>query len=170
MGKGKMRIGEIHYSGVFDWGELYRTVVKWLQDRAYRIHEKSYKHKVGGSGAEIEWNFDGYRKHTEYIMFAVYVFVHSYDTTVVEVIRDGKKQKLEKGRLIITLDAEWKEDYSGQFKGPFNEKMKNFLTQQVLGGDKEEGFLWWDVIWYESYRLFNEMKKVLNMETATSAY
>ncbi len=167
---GKIRLGEIRYSGVFDWDAIYKTTTKWLSDRAYRIHEKSYKHKISGPGIEVEWNMDGYRRHTEYVMFSVFVFVHIWDMTTVEIIKDGKKHKMEKGRLSIIIDIEYKTDYSGEFKGPFNEKLKNFLDKKVLGGEREEGFFWWDTLYYEGYRLFNELKKVLNMETATSAY
>lgn len=163
------KLGEIKFSGVFDYDQLYRGIYGWFKERFYDVHETAYKHKATSRGPEVEIAFKGERKQTEWIMYKVNVDLHIWDLADVEVVKDGKKQKLNKGRMTIVVNMEAVFDYAKRFEEkPLYIKLYNFLVEKVMWMKLMLGPV--DTLYYEGYTLYTEIKKLLNMETAYSAF
>lgn len=161
-------LGFIEFKGEFDYEELYTGIYNWYQQRRFMLNE-SYKHKMTGKGAEVELDFKGGRKITDFLKYKIDTEIKIWDMVETEVIKDGKKQKLNKGRMRIILKWEVVLDYSKQFKSSeffirlFNMMAWKFMKKKII-------LDWAGTLIGETYMLHTEIKKLLKMETAYSAW
>lgn len=164
-----MVLSEVRYSGVFDYDLLYKTIHRWLKDHFYEVHESPYKHKMTPTGAEVELTITGWRKQTDWVKFIITADTHFWDITDVEVVKEGKKQKLNKGRFWIRFKMTVIFDWQKQFEGKaFYVKLFNLLRNKIMLMQLMLGPV--DDLYYETYRLQAEVKKVLEMDTSYNAF
>ena len=161
-------LGEIKYSGEFDYEGLYLCIYKWLKKKRYDLQEV-YKHKMTGSGAEVELAFKGAKKINEFVKYKIDAEIKGWNITEFEAVKDGKKQKLNKGRIIVTInfamDMDWQKKYQDS---PFKKRVYNLITGTLL--KKKAVLVWGGTLVGEAYQLHTEIKKQLSMETAYSAW
>lgn len=161
-------IGEIRYSGEFDYEEVYKTIHNWFSKMKYDITE-TYKHKMTGLGAEVELGIKGNRKLSQFLRYDVEVELKTWNMQDVEKVIDGKKQKINKGRLLIIISWNVVLDYSGKFaESEWSARLFNFIRFTLWR--KKIIVLWSGSLIAECYGLHTEIKKVLKMETAYSAW
>lgn len=160
---------EIRYSGIFDFDGLYKMMHKWLQEHYEDVFETPYKHKMTGKGAEIEFSISGERKQTEFVKFQTTVDIHIWDLRDIEMTKEGKKQKLNKGRFTLIVKGVCIFDWQKQFEGkPLYIRLFNLLRNTILKTHIAVFYL--DTLYYEAYKLHTEIKKFLGMETGYSAF
>ncbi len=161
-------LGEIRYSGEFNYEKLYRGIYDWFKDKLYEVTE-TYKHKMTGSGAEVELAFKGEKKVSEFMKWNIECETKIWGLNDVEVVREGKKQKINKGRLQITITFSVTLDYSAKFdKSELARRAFNFIRFTLLR--KKIIIFWSGQLVEEAYKLHTEIKKILGMETAYSAW
>jgi hypothetical protein len=168
--KGKLSdvLGEIRYSGEFDYEELYQTIHNWYRTMQYEVVE-TYKHKMTGSGAEVELTFKGERKVTEFMKYHIETELKGWGMNEIEAVRNGKKQKLDKGRILVTIKFTLELDYNSRFdRSEFTIRMFNMIRFTLLR--KKVIILWGGKLVAEAYNLHTAIKKSLKMETAYSAW
>lgn len=160
----------IKYDGIFDWEGLYRMIYDWFRARNYYFEETSIKYKVPSPlGAEVKVDMSGWRKTTDYIKEWVSVFIIFYDLREVEVIKDGKKKKLMKGKMIIEVHGYVETDWQGRWnQTQFGQYLKEFYDKFLIKKDLEN--VWWDRLYYIMYKLHTEIKNYLDMENRENAY
>ena len=159
---------KIYYAGVFDYNKLFRTIAAWYADMGYEFQEDVYKHKVPSPlGAEQEWKVAGWRKVNEYVQFWIYIRGYVWELKEIDVVIDGEKQKMCKGKLQLQFYIDVWLDYNNKFKGPMQEKLQAFLNNHVWRKQIESG--WEDEVYYRMYKLHLQIKKSLNMSTPTNA-
>jgi hypothetical protein len=166
----KLRKLLIRYKGVLDLEGLYRVVVQWLKSRRFWFHETTYKHKVPSPfGAEEEITFNGERKCTEYYRDDIRVYFHVWDQQEVEVIREGKKQKLIKAKVEIQIQGTLVLDWQGMFdRSPFMQKLRNFIHAHIIHEKIEN--IWHDELFYRTMKLQAVIKDYLDMQTKSHEY
>ena len=135
------------------------------------FQETRYKDKVStpfGNELEVEWQ--GEKKVTEYIKEFVVIKFHLWDFSEVEIIKDGKKLKMTKSRMEIYFDAQLEMDYTKKFQG-------SGLVAKKLGDFYQDKVLYWewriryaDSLTYQVYDLHARVKKYLEEFTAYNAY
>lgn len=158
----------IFYVGVFDYQKLIQTIATWFADQGYEFHEDVFKHKVPSpAGSEQEWKFAGWIKVTEYVQYWIRIFGHVWELKEIDVIVDGQKKKMAKGKIMLEFESDYWLDYNDKFTTPAAVKLQKFLEtfvwrKQISGG-------WSDEVYYRMYKLHLECKKVLNMSTPTNA-
>jgi hypothetical protein len=158
----------IVYVGIFDYQKLVRTIATWFADQGYEFHEDMFKHKVPSpSGSEQEFGFRGWRKTTEYVQYWIILKCHIWELKEVDILVDGAKKKMAKGKLQLILSMEVFFDYNEKFKTPSAVKIQNFLHKQVW--DKQISGGWEDECYYRMYKLHKVIKETLNMSCATNA-
>lgn len=162
---------KIMYNGVFDFEGLYRMMHAWLVNKRFIFHENKYKDKVFtpfGNELEIEWVAE--KKVTEYVQEYITVHFHLWDFSEVEVIKDGKKMKMTKSRMLIKLDAKLELDYTKKFigKGAFAEKLGKFYQNKVIYWEWRIKYA--DALTYNMYDLHHKIKKYLELYSNTNAY
>ena len=163
----------IRYDGIFDLDSLYKLIQKWFVDQGFYFEEVAFKHKVPSpAGAEQDYDFRGWRKISEYVKFNIRVFIKLYNLKDIEVIKEGKKKKLSKAVLKISIKGEMELDYKNRFeKNNFLKALRNFYNKYIL---KEEegviGGIYWDQLYYRLFKLHAAIKEHLDMESKGNAY
>lgn len=154
----------IRYKGVFDWSGLYRYCKFWIEDNRYKFHEKRYKHKWD----EIEVDIQGERKLDEMHRNYIDIGFHIWNYKEIEVIENGKKVKRGTGRVEVKIHTDVQVDYSGRFnEGKFAQLLGNWWMT-IRSKEFEANYL--EKYTYEVYRLHQEIKILLNMETDSNAF
>jgi hypothetical protein len=159
----------LKYRGIFDLDGFLRTVRQWMIDRGYEFHEKNVKYKVPSpAGAELEMEWEAWLKVTAYVKFWIKVGYHMFDVKEVEVIKDGKKQKLTSARMLMEIWGQVDLDYTNRFKGSrFAEALQDFYHKYVIRKDLDN--IWEDELYYRVYKLYSVAKQYLEMEAAHNA-
>ena len=160
----------LNYNGLFDFDGLYAAVTDWAKNYGYMWYERSYKHKVPnpkGAEQELDWLIS--KKVTEYIAFEVWIEIHTWDQTEVEVDVDGKKKALTNARVHLTIKGKVIYDRQGRF-----EKGSRFAK---MLGDWYGGYIYkreiesyWDQLYYRMWNLQAILKKYFEMQTQKFAY
>jgi len=160
----------IRYKGVLDLEGLYRVIVQWLKTRRYWFQETTYKHKVPSPfGAEEEIQFKAERKCNEYYLHNITIYFHVYDQQEVEVIKEGKKQKLIKCRVEILLSGTLVCDYQGRFdKTAVLQKLRQFAHDHIIKHQVED--VWYDELYYRIVKLQAMIKDYIDMQSKSHAY
>jgi len=160
----------IRYKGVLDLDGLYRIIVQWLKARRFWFHESTYKHKVPSPfGAEEEITFRAERKCNNYYKDDIVVYFHIWDQQDVEVIKEGKKQKLIKAKVEIRIQGTLGLDYQGRFeKTAFAQKLRNFMHKYIIKETIEN--IWADELYYRTLKLQALIKDYIDMQTKSHEY
>jgi len=161
----------IRYKGVFDYDGMYKMMHAWLISKRFLFHEDKYKDKVSTPfGNEIEAKWTAEKKVTEFVMEKITIEFHLWDFSEVEVIREGKKIKMNKARMEIKFFADIILDYSKKFsKGSeFAQKLGKFYVEKVIYWDWRIKYA--NALEYSVYDLHTKVKKYLNMDTGSNAY
>lgn len=161
----------VKYKGIFDQYGFLALIRKWIEDEGFDYHEKKYKHKVyDPQGDEVEIEIFGIdKKVTRYIKFRIDVLLHCWDVKNVEVIKEGKKQKLQKGRLELRMYGTVFLDYEERFEKTWVLRtFKNFMNTYIL--QHEILFKYAEPYYYDYLNFSKQLKEFLGMSATESAY
>ena len=101
----------ISFSGLFSAKDLYSIIDTWLMDNRYDKREIRNSELVRQEGKYIEIELLPWRKITDYAKYEIKVRVMIKNMTHVEVEKDGKKVKMDKGDVTVILDGYLTTDY-----------------------------------------------------------
>lgn len=152
----------IKYKGIFDMEGLYKTIYNWLKARKFEWHEPVLKDKHPQTGYEQEIKIRAFRNDTEFARVWINFYIHTNDLTEVDVIKEGKKVKLMKGRLLVTITALFEFDYEEKWEGSkFQEALRDFLLNYIFNRKYQ---VYGDKIEYECHNLQELIKQYLDMQ------
>jgi hypothetical protein len=155
----------IRYSGIFDFDGLYKYMIKWIKDKDFDFYEK----KILDKPPYKIYKFEGRKKVNFYVMFLLSPEIWLWDHKQVEVIKDGQKKILTESRMKIVINGGYITDYDGDFeKGAGIKQIEGFLNDKILA--HEILLKYFDYFDYFLYDYMTDVKKYLEMETATNAY
>jgi len=159
----------IKYDGIFDLKGLYNDVYNWLTARKFEVKESVYKNKP--PELEIKWSAE--RKKTHYIKDVIGIFFRFWNLKDVEIVKDGKKIKMQSARVFIRITPKVELGYNDIYKRnwwdhPFLIKLKEFINTWILR--KELEFKHADALYYETVSLVDYIKSKLNFTMAKGAY
>ena len=165
----KLPTTTIKFEGVFDWPGLYKLMFDWMEERGFETHDKTYKHSAGPLGPEEEHIIYGESKETEYVMFKISLDVHTWKVQKAEVMKDGKKQKLNTALIRIRISPEIIYDYQGKFEETsFLEKVREFYHKHVF--IEEDMGLIQDKLYYMTYKFHEAIKEYLGLYSQENAW
>ena len=102
---------KIEYSGPFDANSLFRMIDNFVFERGFdKKQEKDFEHNTT-NGKFIEWQISPWKKITDYIQYIIKVRVLCYDLQKADIKQNGKKTKIDSGRVIIVIDGFMAYDY-----------------------------------------------------------
>lgn len=155
----------LRYKGVFDLNELYRIVHDWLVSKGFEVHEHKYKSIVlpaGGHERSFDWSC--YKKGNEFVMVWINLHFQIQDVHKIEVVKDGEKKILTKGRVFIRaaydIEMDWNERYA---YSRFHKTILNFMVY-FMWAKKIETY-WEDKTRFKTYELMNVIKETLDFMT-----
>ena len=151
----------IKYRGMFDLDGFYKTMALWFKERRFELHERLYKAKP--PELRVEWYAE--RKRTSWVKEIVEVAVHMWGEYDIEAIVNGKKKKMAKVRMIITINGDIESPYADIFGEPrwtatnlerrLSQVFRNWVMAREMAG------LYWDRLYYELYELYGTLKEYL---------
>lgn len=140
--KDKIFDGKIQHTGIFDFRELYRFTYTWLVDEGYLLTEKKYNEKITPGGKEIEIEWEGRKKISDYFRFIIKANWRLVGMVSVEVEENGKKLKMDKAILEIKVTAILEKDYEHRWENnPFTKFLRGLYDRYIIRGriDQYEG-------------------------------
>lgn len=107
---------KIDYSGPFDGSDLFRMIDQFLMERGFdKKQDKDFEQNTE-RGKFIEWQIAPWKKITDYIRYIVKIRVLGYDISKTDVVKNGKKSKVDNGRLIVVIDGFIEYDYDSKWE------------------------------------------------------
>lgn len=106
----------ISYDGLFSAKEFLDIVMTWLSDKGYFPIEKKHTESVKTDGKSVEIEMLPYKKVTDYAKNIIMIRILGSELKDVVVEIDGKKKKLNQGRLQVVLDGYLETDYEHRWE------------------------------------------------------
>ncbi len=102
---------KIEYSGPFDGSGLFKAIDYFLYERGFdKRQEKDFEQNTP-EGKFIEWQISPWKRITDYIRHMVKIRVLGYNIARADVAHNGKKAKIDNGRVLIIIDGFIEHDY-----------------------------------------------------------
>ncbi len=160
----------IKFEGTFDMNNLMRVLRSWIANQGYEFHETSVKHKIPShAGAEQEFVWWGWRKVNSYVKYHIDVFFHFWHLHDVEVVKEGKKHKLQHARIQIEMAGRCELDWSNRFAGSkFLQNLADFYDNYIVRRNID--MVWTDQLYYRIYKFQRLAKETLEFETKSNAF
>ena len=96
---------KIDYSGPLEVTNLLRTIENFIWERGFdKRQEKDFEQNTE-RGKFIEWQIAPWKTITDYTRYIIKVRVLGYDIIKTDVVKNGKKMKVDDGRIIIVIDG-----------------------------------------------------------------
>ena len=112
----KTRVIERHvvYSGLFNYRELFRLIDFWYRDKFYDKKEKLTAKMEHPDGNHFSFHFEPWKKVTDYYKIQTYIDLVGTGIKEVEVEIDGKKVRLNHGKIEVMIVGNLISDYEGK--------------------------------------------------------
>ena len=141
--KDKIFSSKVKYSGVFSFTDFYRFCYEWIvEEMGMAVVEDKYIEKLNGDSKNIDVEWTGSKKATDYFKFEVKVAFRIIGLKKVEVQRGSAKVKTNEGSVEVKISAILVRDYEGRFeKGAFRKFMRAIYEKWVIPsrvGDYED--------------------------------
>lgn len=155
----------IRYKGLFDLDELYRIIFNWLVSKGFEVHEHKYKSIVlPAEGRERSFDWNAYKKGNEFVMVWIFIHFQIQDVYKIEVVQNGEKKTLTKGRVFIRVAYDIEMDFSERYAySKFHKTILNFIVN-FMWAKKVETY-WEDKTRFKTYELINHIKETLEFMT-----
>lgn len=94
---------KLDHSGLFNFAELYTFMHSWFKNNLYGVNEERYTEKVSGATRDIAFEWKATKKISDYFRIEDGVKVDVMGLSDVEVEIDGKKKKMNKGKITVEI-------------------------------------------------------------------
>lgn len=150
----------IKFTGIFDMNKLLRTISSWYSREYYNFAEKKHKYKV--DKREIELHGD--RKINEYVRLNIDVSLFAFDLKDVEVMKEGKKLKMQQARLMVEINGIVELDWQQKrFAGSkFLQNLQDWYHKNIIRQTITEE--WEDSLYFKMQQLARLINAELEME------
>lgn len=91
----------LEHSGIYGFSDLYEYLYRWFKEESYGVVEEKYNEKVSGTTRDIAVEWKCTKGLSDYFKIDISVRIDAGGISDVEVEIDGKKRKMNKGRLRI---------------------------------------------------------------------
>jgi hypothetical protein len=108
---------KVEHSGVFDFKGLYSYVHSLLEDGGYGVTEKKYVENISDSKRNINIEWDSFKEVSDYFKILMEVRIDVSNLVDVEAEIEGKKKKMNKGKIAVEFEAHLIHDYDGKWEG-----------------------------------------------------
>lgn len=94
---------KLDHSGIFSFPDLYSYMHTWLKDNLYGVNEEKYGEKVSGTSRDIGFEWKATREISDYFKIEHTIKVDVIGLVDVEVEIDGKKKRMNKGKIAMEI-------------------------------------------------------------------
>jgi hypothetical protein len=131
--KDKIFSSKVKYEGVMDFKDFYKFCFQWLSEEAgLDVAETKYAEKISGDSKNIKVEWACSKKVTDYFKFGVEVKFEVLNLTTVELTKDGKKIKMNKGSVEVAIKGTLIRDYEGKFEKTSTQKFLRGIYEKWI--------------------------------------
>jgi hypothetical protein len=125
---------KVKYGGIFSFPDFYKFCYDWLTDETtLNVAEEKYVEKLQGNSKNIDIEWKGTRKVTDYFKFEIKAKFRILGLEKVEIERDGKKMKTNKGSVEVKVSGTLIRDYNGKFESSaFKKFLRSIYEKWVI--------------------------------------
>ncbi len=164
-----VRTGHLMYKGYLEPEKFWKSIIGYLKGKLYEVIETKVKHKQKPFGDTIEYGLSAWKNVSSFFRFWMSAKIIIYDLNDAEVVKNGQKKLMKKGRVLIIVSSKIEVDYSNRFEGSsFTQKLRGFLISKIM--KHRLSVYWWDQLDYKTLEFIDFIKKQLGMETASSYF
>jgi len=154
--------GKVKQKGIFDFKKYYKFAYDWLRYDGYTIHEKKYLEEIEKQGKKIIIEWVATKKISDYFKNIIEVSWHILGMEDAEVMRNGKKDKANKGEVKITITGILERDYEDNWgKTAFNKFIRGVYDKYIIRSTMDQ---YEDKVIDESDEFTEQLKAFLNLE------
>ena len=127
---------KLKYKDVLDFGEFYTALYYWVMQHDWRdedsgeeFFETYYGEKVSQSGSKeiwTRWRLMRNADDGQYFKLYLDIDIHCLGLASIEIVKDGRKIKAQKGEVEITLVGTIHQKFMSEFAK--NDILKHFQT------------------------------------------
>src|SRR3989344_6939099 len=152
---------KIDYSGPLDVNGLLRMIENFLWEKGFdKRQDKDFEENTP-NGKFIEWQYSPWKKITDYVRYWMKIRILGYDFVKTDVKVEGKKKKLDNGRLLIIVDSFIEYDYDNYWDDrPFLFFLRTIYDYFVFKSYTEK---FEHTLVNDTHHLVGEVEKFLNM-------
>jgi hypothetical protein len=132
---------KMKFKGVFSFKDFYKFCYDWLKDETnLELSEKKYGEKIVGNAKEVDIEWFGKRKFTDYFEFDMKVEMKIKELVNVEINQDGQKITTNKGSVEVSVKGELVRDYEGKFETNASAKFLRSIYEKWIIIDRIHQF------------------------------
>ncbi len=106
----------LDYEGLFEAKALFDVLKQWATDKGYWLIEKKHGEATKPEGKVIDFDMEPFKKFTDYAKSIIKIRMQFTDVKDAIVERDGKKIKLQEGKMVLIIDGILETDYEHRWE------------------------------------------------------
>ncbi len=131
--------GKIKQKGLFHFKNFYAFSYDWLTGEDYRVTEKVYSEEITGDSKVIKIEWQAKKKISDYFRFIIQVKWLILDLKDAEVVKEGKKVKMNIGTVEIKVKGVLVKDYEHKWEDhPFWKFLRGTYDRYIIKSRIEE--------------------------------
>lgn len=124
---------KLSHSGVFNFSDFYSYAHSWLKDEDYGVSEGKYAEKISGNNRNISIEWTASKQVSDYFKVSWKIEIEVEDLVDVEVEIDGKKKKMNKGKISFEIKAALFKDPESKWESsPFNRFLRDIYNKYII--------------------------------------
>jgi len=125
---------KMKFSGIFSFRDFYKFCHEWLsEETGLNVAEEKYVEKIKGDTKEMDVEWKGTKKLTDYFKFEAGIKMRITNLKQVEVNQNGVKIKTNQGDVEVKVKGILIKDYQGKFEtSAFNKFLRNIYEKWVI--------------------------------------
>ncbi len=124
---------KITHSGVFSFSDFYSYAHSWLKEEDYGVAEEKYSEKVSGNSRDITIEWKATKQVSDYLKMGWKIEFDVEGLVDVEVEIDGKKKKMNKGKITVDIKAAIFKDPDSKWEStPFNRFLRDVYNKYII--------------------------------------
>jgi hypothetical protein len=129
----------VTYEGVFSIHGLYQVIDKWLTDKNYDKNDKVHSEVVKPDGKYIDVELEPDRNLDDYTKYVIRIRLFCSHLKDVTVEMDGRKQKLNDGKIVIIFDSWVKTDWQDRMESkPLYHIIRSVYNKYIFKGEASQ--------------------------------
>jgi hypothetical protein len=108
---------KLKHKGVFSFKDFYKFCYDWLtQETDLLLQETKYSEKLSGDSKEIDIEWKGFTKLTDYFRFDIKVVWKILGLKEVQIQKNGNKIKTNEGQIEMSVKGTLVRDWQGTYE------------------------------------------------------
>lgn len=125
--------GKVVQKGIFPFKDFYKFAYNLLREEDYKLIEKKYEEEITGDSKKVEIQWEAKKKISDYFQFFIKVDWRFLEMKDVEVVKEGKKVKMNSGIAEIKVAGILVKDYEHRWEdNPFWKFLRGIYDRYII--------------------------------------